>query len=151
MPRRAPPKPDTSLQTQTHLALRGGVLVESKSVAKVATAVSLLQGAAAYLQPKEVCRGYGIALSPVAELIMRRLGLVLVQMGILGVCLFFTDCSIETALSTASLGLAVDCARSLFNSEHKTIGFGLGTQLVMLAQSSIVAYMNLSNQDMQTL
>ena len=124
----------------------GGVLVEKSTVAKVATAVSLLQGAVAWLDPESALKGYGISTSPVAELIMRRLGIVLIQMGILGVCLFFMNCSLQTTLGAASMVLAVEVVRSLLNNEQETIGFGLVPQLVILLQCSVVAYINLSNQ-----
>lgn len=133
------------------LEIRGGALVESASVAKVATAVSLLQGAVAWLNPASACKGYGISVAPIAELIMRRLGLVLIQMGILGVCSFFKNCSVQTTLGAASwcqsLGLLVEIVRSLLGNEQETIGFGLVLQLVILLQSSMVAYVNLSNQE----
>lgn len=128
------------------LKIRGGALVPKASVAKVATTISLLQGAVAYLNPNSACESYGISTSPVAEVIMRRLGVVLIQMAILGVCLFFKNCSINTAIGAASLGFVAEISRSLLKNEHKTIGFAFGPQVFILLQCSAVAYVNLWNQ-----
>jgi len=141
---RKPTIVDTPMEKS--LKIRGGALVPKTSVAKVATTISLLQGAVAYLDPKSACESYGISTSPVAEIIMRRLGVVLIQMGILGVCLFFKNCSIHTAIGAASLGFVVEIARSLLQNEHKTIGFALGPQIIILLQCSTVAFVNLWNQ-----
>lgn len=127
---------------------RGGALVEKTNVAKAASAVSLLQGAVAWLNPTSALEGYGLESSPIALLIMRRLGMLLIQMGVLGVFLFFRNstCSVQTALGAASLGFLVELARGLIQNDRKTLGSGIGPQLVLLLGSIIVSYTNLSNQ-----
>ena len=142
-------RPSKSVVTQLNksLEIRGGALIEKQRVAQVATAVSLAQGAIAWLDPLRALDDYGIQATPVAKLIMRRLGAVLIQMGILGSCLFLSNCRLETTLGSASLVLSVEIVRSLIRKEYETIGFSLGPQLVILIQSLFVSYVNLSNQE----
>jgi hypothetical protein len=140
-------RPFTSaIQLKKSLETRGGALLEKRRVAQVATVVSLAQGALAWLDPLKALDGYGIQASPVAKLIMRLLGAALIQMGVIGLCLFFTNCSLETTLGSASLGLVAEVVRSLKSKEHETIGFSLGPQLVILIQSLFVSDVNLSNR-----
>jgi len=141
-----PRRQSESIATQKTFELRGGAFVEKTSVAQVATAVGLLQGAVLWANPQSACEGYGISThSPLAVLTMRRLGVLLVQMGLLGVP-FFNECSVQTTMGMASLGFVAEIARSVLKNEHTTIGFGLVPQLAILAQCSIVSYVNLSKQ-----
>lgn len=139
----------TTMKQSPVLEIRGGDIVKSNDAAKVATAVSLLQGAVSWLDPASALRGYGIstASSPFAELIMRHLGVILIQMGTIGACLFFnSNCSTQTALGAASLVSSVEIVRSILSKQHTTVGSGrLAPQLAILVQSLFVAYANLSN------
>jgi hypothetical protein len=126
---------------------RGGSLLDKVNVARLATTVSIVQGSFCWLFPFRTCLTYGLEASPLQEFIMRRVGVILLQFGVAGFCLFYKNCSIDFSLGVSTIVKILDrCREMLSGGASKTIEFGAKSHFIPLAVDSFISYAALSNQ-----
>lgn len=132
------------------LHIRGGnVVFEKRTVAQVASAISFLQGCSCWLIPGRTCRTYGIhAAQLIHEWAMRQVGIILLQFGLVGCCLFSNKrCSLNTSIGVATLIRCAESSRCLLTNEPKILGFAASPHYYSLVLNGVLAYIALSSQE----
>jgi hypothetical protein len=129
------------------LHIRGGnVVFEKRTIAQVASAVSFLQGCSCWLLPGRTCRTYGIDAQLIHEWAMRQVGIILLQFGLVGGCLFSKRCSLNTSIGVATLIRCAESCRCLLTNEPKILGFAASSHNYSLVLNGVLAYIALSSQ-----
>lgn len=114
--------PRRTREEQMHIIIRGGNIVfEKRTIAQLASAVSFLQGCSCWLLPGRTCRTYGIPAQLIHEWAMRQVGIILLQFGLVGGCLFSKRCSLNTSIGVATLIRCGESCRSLLTNEPKPL------------------------------
>jgi hypothetical protein len=97
---------------------RGGSIFVSQPkilVAKVATTVTFLQGTFSWFLPVRACEFYGVPLSALNEVVMKQVGNILIQSGIIGFWAFFRHGWNIDSLGLASIFRTFDATISLLS------------------------------------
>jgi hypothetical protein len=129
------------------LHIRGGnVVLEKRTIAQVTSAVSFLQGCSCWLIPGRTCRTYGIHAQVIHEWAMRQVGIILLQFGLVGGCLFSKRCSLNTSIGVSTLIRCAESCRCLLTNEPKILGFSASPHYYSLVLNGVLAYIALSSQ-----
>ncbi|KAL7544289.1 hypothetical protein ACHAWF_007680 [Thalassiosira exigua] len=142
VPRSTPSNP-LSPQTQQALGkLRGGGLeLCAVDSAKAITKLGLVVGTATTLSTKTVLDKSGIDdVDPIGLLVARRTGLFILSYSIAAYFLLVQDASAPTAVGIGSILNSIELSRTLFDGEHKELGFPAAGQAIVLIVNSILSY-----------
>lgn len=128
------------------LSVRGGAgPLDPALVAKVATGVLLAQGTVATLAPEPSIVSYGYEPTPAGILAMRRVGVAILDVGIMAFGLLYKDWSVNTAAGVSAFIWAAEILGSTLNDEATTIGFSNINMMVWLAIHFATAYVYLTD------
>jgi hypothetical protein len=131
---------------EEQLHIRGGnVVFKKRTIAQVASAVSFLQGCSCWLMPGRTCRTYGIDAQLIHEWAMRQVGIILLQFGLVGGCLFTKRCSLNTSIGVATLMRCAESCRCLMTNEPQILEFA-ALPHYSLVLNGVLAYIALSSQ-----
>ena len=133
-------------EEQLHIIRGGNVVFEKRTIAQVASAVSFLQGCSCWLMPGRTCRTYGIHAQLIHEWAMRQVGIILLQFGLVGGCLFSKRCSLNTSIGVATLIRCAESCRCLLTYEPQILGFAASPHYYSLVLNGVLAYIALSSQ-----
>jgi hypothetical protein len=96
--------------------------------------------------PGRTCRTYGIHAQLIHEWAMRQVGIILLQFGVVGGCLFYKRCSLNTSIGVATLIRCVESCRCLLTNEPKVLGFAASPHYYSLVLNAVLSYTALSSQ-----
>jgi hypothetical protein len=101
-----------------------GSLSLTEQVIHVVTRVSMIHGMVNYIAPGPVCETYGI-LKPslLTQLLTRRIGIVLLSMGILVYGVFVKEWDVEVCFGMSQIPWIVEFCGTILNDESKRVGF----------------------------
>ena len=128
---------------------RGGAgPIASIDAAKIAGTICLLQGAYCALAPKANAEAYGMEeLSPCNTMVMRRIGISILNTGVTVFCLVFKDYSLKTAAAINGLIWVAETLSSLWNNKSEITGPSKAGDLSILAFNAVTVYAALNNLD----
>jgi hypothetical protein len=118
------------------------------AAAKMSGVLSIAQGAYLTLAPSKSLQMYGVEeeiTNPINVKLLRRTGLLILNMGVYVYCLIFKDNGIRASVAINSLMFVVETLSSLFNNESETIGPSKAFDLSFLAVTGSTAYAALNN------
>jgi hypothetical protein len=96
----------------------------AEQVIHVVTRVSMIHGMVNYIAPGPVCESYGI-LKPslLTQLLTRRIGIVLLSMGILVYGVFVKEWDVEVCFGMSQIPWIVEFCGTILNDEARRVGF----------------------------
>jgi len=125
---------------------RGGGPVDPSSAAKVIGSINLVHGAYCALSPRSNFEAYGMrGASPTNFLLMRRVGLIVLQLGIGAYTLLFKHYGINTFFSLIGLVWMAEVGHALLNNMSEITGPAKASDLHSLFVSAITVYGALNN------
>ena len=118
------------------------------AAAKMSGVLSIANGAYLTLAPGKSLKVYGVEeeiTNPINVKILRRTGLLVLNMGVYAYCLVFKDYGLRASVAINSLMFVAETLSSLFHNDSETIGPSKASDLSFLAITGSTAYAALNN------
>ena len=117
----------------SELKILGGAIVEKKSLAKTATAVTITHGVLSVISPTAILTTYGYEVTPISRLMMRRIGLCHLNIGLLGYSCFFQPMHINQVVGLNCAAWVLEFIRSILNKDTESCGGKVGSYYLLAA------------------